>query len=253
MTNQEYHQAEGLSASDFRLLQISPLHLEHKSLFSMDSKSISIGSALHSLVLEPQNFHNEFSVEEEFNKRTKAGKEEYEKWCQINKDKTILSKTEFEKVQKMAKNVLNITQNLLSNGIAEKSFLVKDYNGIIRKCRPDYLREDLKVVIDVKTTKDGNPFAFSKSIYEYNYHIQAAWYIDTLKLAGVDVERFIFITVESSSPHMVYILEITQDAIELGREEYKKLYDEYVAFKQSGNCNVVKQIDLPNWVYEQSA
>lgn len=253
MTNQEYHAAEGLSSSDFRLLAESPLHLVKKNLFKLESKNLTVGSALHKLVLEPKEFNDEFIVEEEFNKRTKQGKEDYEKWCQSVEDKSILTKSEFEKITKMALNVKEIAGGLLCNGEAEKSVFIKDSNGITRKCRPDYYIESLGIVIDVKTTKDGDSFSFAKSLYEYNYYLQGAWYLDTLELAGFNAKRFIFITVESNSPHMVRVNEISEDALELGRKKYQKLYDEYLEYLKTNRCNVVKEIDLPSWVYEKSA
>lgn len=249
VTNQEYHKAEGISSSDFRLLEESCLHLLHKKLFTLESKSLDLGSALHKYVLEVQEFDKEFCVEPEFNKRTNQGKEAYENWLALNFDKTILSESDMQKVSLMGDNILALAGGLLKQGVAEKSIFAKDTNGVIRKCRPDYYREDLGLVIDIKTSKDGSDFAFSKNLFEYNYFLQAAWYLDTMMLAGHQAKRFLFIIVDTSSPYMVRIREISPEAIELGREKYLALLQEYRHFLNTKECEVIKTIDLPSWVY----
>ncbi len=70
---------------------------------------------------------------------------------------------------KMTENVLAIAGNLLQNGVAEESLFVEDTEfGIIRKCRPDYYREDLGIVIDLKTTKDSSDRSFANSIVNFS-------------------------------------------------------------------------------------
>jgi hypothetical protein len=252
ITNLEYRKADGISSSDFRLLEISALHLNKKENFSLSGNSFDFGSALHKMVLESDDFDKEFAVAPDSPRNTKAGKDEHTQFFEELEDKTAITSSEYTQIKRMSENIQVIAGRLLQNGIAESSYFAKDENGIIRKCRPDYYIEKTGLVIDVKTTKDGSEYGFKKAIAEYSYHRQAAWYLDTLKLSGKKAERFAFITVEKTSPYMVRVYELEQEAIQRGREEYQKLLNDYTTFLETGKAQVIKTISLPEWAKPQT-
>jgi PDDEXK-like domain of unknown function (DUF3799) len=251
MTNQEYHGAQGVSSSDFRLLERSPLHLHYKQHFKLSGSTLDFGSALHKSVLEPESFCEEFAIAPDAPRNTKAGKDAYAQFQESLGDKTALTSIEYEQIELMSKNVLAIAGGLLKGGEAETSHFATHENGIVCKCRPDYYIEEKGLIVDLKTTKDSSEYGFKKSIFEYRYHRQAAWYIDTLRLNGKKADRFIFITVEKTSPYMVSIYELDKVAIQRGREDYQRLLNEYVNFIKTGKARVVKPIGLPEWAIEQ--
>ena len=247
MTNEEYQEAKGISASDLKLLEISPLHLKHKDLFKFESEVFDLGSLVHKMVLEPDDVDKEFVKMPEFNLRTKAGKEDKAKFEEENKEKTIISPADWERAEKMAFNIKAIAGNIISKGIKEESFFATDEYGIVRKCRPDCYIEPLGVVIDIKTTQSTKPFDFQKAIYEYRYHYQAYWYLKTLKLLGKKANQFIFIAVKKKEPFMVRLFRISDNAINRAEVEVEELIKSYVEFLESGRAEVVEDIDLPNW------
>ncbi|MEN4053280.1 PD-(D/E)XK nuclease-like domain-containing protein [Sulfurimonas sp. NWX79] len=247
MTNKEYHETKGISSSDFRLLERSPVHLHFKELFKLSGSSLEFGSALHKLVLETDTFHEEFAIAPDLPKNTKAGKESHAKFLEGLGERTAITKSDYATIEKMALNIKAIAGGLLKGGVAESSHFAADENGIVRKCRPDYFIEDKGLVIDVKTTKDNSEYGFKKAIYDYRYHRQAAWYIDTLQLNGKKASRFIFITVEKTAPYIVSIYELDQKAIQRGRDEYQRLLNDYVTYLNTNKANVVKSIGLPDW------
>lgn len=255
LSNEEYHKAEGISASDFRLLEKSPLHYENKELFKLEGSNLTLGSLVHKMVLEPDDLENEF-VKESFegcdlNKNSKAYKEAKAAFDESCAGKTVVPVNVWEQAEAMANNVMAIAGGLLQNGVAEQSFFVDDpMYGITRKCRPDYYREDLGLVIDLKTTGDGSEYGFSRSLYDYKYHRQAAFYLDTLEKYGINAQKFIFITVESKKPYMVDVWEIDPLSVEVGRDNYTDLLIEYARFKKKGIANVVKTISLPDWAFK---
>lgn len=256
MTNEQYHNAQGVSSSDFRLLEKSPIHFENKAIFKLQGSQFDLGSLVHKMVLEPDDIADEF-VKEDFegadlNKNTKIYKENKAKFLHENSSKTIIPLNIWEQAEKMASNVMTIAGGLLQNGTAEDSFFVKDgIFDITRKCRPDYYREDLGLVIDLKTTADGSEYGFSKSLQQYKYARQAAWYLDTLSRDGINAERFIFITVESKAPYMVDVWEIDPISVAVGRDDYTALLEEYAKYKKTGVANVVKTISLPDWAIKE--
>ena len=252
MSNADYHAAAGISSSDFRLLELSPLHYENKNLFRLEGSHFDLGSLVHAMVLTPNTVLKEFAPEDfegcDLDKRTNAYKEAKKKWLSSVGDRTVIPKDVWDQAQRMADNVKAIAGNLFENGQAEESFFVEDdLFEVTRKCRPDYYREDLGIVIDLKTTKDGSAYGFGKSIYDYRYHRQAAWYLSTLQMAGKQVDKFIFVTVETSKPFMVAVWEIDEASIVAGKINYERLLMQWQQYKRSGVASVVHPIGIPDW------
>jgi len=252
MSDEDYFAVDALSNSDFRLLKESVLHYENKELFKLERPSLTLGSAVHKLVLESDNFNDDFIIEEfdgcELNKNTKAYKEAKAKWLECAKDREVLSVQEFEQVTTMARNVKAIAGGLLQNGVAENAFF-SEFDGVNVKCKADYYREDLGVVIDLKTTKSIKDF--KKSILEYGYATQSALYTDIISSLGYKADRFIFILVETQAPYMVSVQEMSYESIEEGRAMYSELMQTWRDYKKDGVVNVVKTTGLPEWFLEK--
>jgi len=252
MSDADYFAVDALSNSDFRLLKESVLHYENKDLFPISSTSMKIGSAVHKLVLEPESFNDDFIIEEfdgcELNKNSKAYKEAKAKCLEAAQGREILSVQEFDSITTMARNVKAIAGGLLQNGIAENAFF-SEFDGIPVKCKADYYREDLGVVIDLKTTKSIKDF--KKSILEYGYDTQSAFYTDVISSLGYKADRFIFVLVETQAPYMVSVQEMRLESIEEGRAVYSELLQTWRDYKKDGVVNVVKTTGLPEWYLEK--
>ncbi|WP_373069873.1 PD-(D/E)XK nuclease-like domain-containing protein [Sulfurimonas sp.] len=252
VSDEEYFKIPALSNSDFRLLKESVLHYENKDLFQLSGSSLELGSAVHKLVLEPDTFNEDFVIEDfkgaELNKNSKAYKEAKAAWEDGVKGRKILSKDLFEQVTLMAKNVKAIAGGLLQGGIAENAF-ISEFDGMPVKCKADYYRQDAGVVIDLKTTKSIKDF--KKSILEYGYGTQSAFYLDVINKAGYKADRFIFILVETSAPYMVSVQEMSLESIEEGRAIYSELLQTWKNYKNDGVVNVVKTTGYPEWYLEQ--
>lgn len=251
MADKEYFEVDALSNSGFRLLKESVLHYENQELFKLDGPSLTLGSAVHKLVLEPDDFNNEFIIEDfdgaELNKNTKAYREAKANWLESTDGKQILSKDLFEQVTKMAINVKAIAGGLLQGGVAEHAFF-SEFDGVAVKCKADYYIESAGVVIDLKTTKSIKDF--KKSILEYGYGTQSAFYIDVIKSLGLNAGRFVFVLVETSKPYMVSVQEMQIESIEEGRTIYSEYLQTWKDYKKNKIVNVVKSTGYPEWYLE---
>lgn len=264
MTNAEYHARAEISKSDLDLLAKSPYLLKLKKDGKYQSEATAsqiLGSAVHKLVLERNDFINEFAIEPICDKRTKDGKAEFEKFQSENIGKTILKADIYETAKIISDSVLNMqgTANFLKDGKAEQSYF-SEIDGVKVKCRPDFYNENLGLIIDLKTTSDASPNGFMKSIANFNYHIQTAFYSDILRSLGKKVNNFLFIAVETKEPYLVGFYELDLAAVDKGREKYKELlslwkwcvennnYFQYGDFKD-GKLNPVKKLNLPTWKY----
>jgi len=253
LSNELYRKEKGISSSDLKYLAISPLHFElyQKGYFQQeDNKNLIFGDAFHALVLEPDRFEKEFAVEDfegcNLNKNTKAYKEAKAKWLEEVGDRNIISADDFKELEKMRDITLALASPLL-NGEKEVSVFATDRHGIVRKCRPDVYNKDLGLIVDLKTTSAKNDYEFQKAVVDFKYHWQAYHYMETLRLAGLPANKFIFIVVSKSKEHMTWIVELDNKALEVASTEVEELINSYVRYLQTGEANVVKTLSLPSW------
>jgi exodeoxyribonuclease VIII len=250
----EYHRTEGMSKGKLDKLAISPLHYKHSMKAPpYPTPQMILGAAYHLKALEPNAFDKYYVVAPEINRRTKDGKEQWAEFEKENEGKTVLEKEELTLIDEMIAELYKhpTAKKLLSGGVAEDS-LFAEIDGVKAKCRPDYKREDLSCLIDLKTTIDASWQGFSRAISNFNYHIQAAWYLDVASLAEqVKYEQFVFICQEKKPPYAIAIYVADNEMVEIGREKYQELLQTYQHCKDNdvwpGYPQVVQVISLPPW------
>lgn len=79
LSNEEYHSGPGISKSQLDDIAESPATYIWRKSAPVDEeklKALDIGTALHCLLLEPEEFKDRFIIAPEFNRRTNAGKDE---------------------------------------------------------------------------------------------------------------------------------------------------------------------------------
>lgn len=258
VSNEAYHAANGISKSGLDLIAKSPFLYRYRPP-QVPTKAMLIGSAFHTATLEPFSFTEQFAVAPEVNARTNAGKAELELFARANEGKTILAKEDAEKVGAMAKAVRShqLAAALLSEGEAETSIFHRDeITGELVKVRPDWMVEDL--LVDLKSTEDATPEAFSKSCWNYRYHVQAAFYLDVANAAfgRQRFNSFIFIVCEKSPPYQVAVYAADSQMIEAGRIQYRRDLAKYHQCRVTDtwpgiNAGKIETITLPGWAMRQ--
>jgi hypothetical protein len=107
--------------------------------------------------------------------------------------------------------------------------------------------------VDLKTTAEGGaePGQFAKSVHQYRYHVQAAFYLDGLAANGVEATDFAFIAVEKSRPNLVGAYWASKTMIDRGRMAYKRDLHTYKRCLDSGQwpgySAAIEILDLPAW------
>lgn len=241
MSNEDYHAAPGISSSGLQYLDESVLHFDNKHLFQANSTAFTFGSLVHKLILEPGDFAKEFAVSPKFDLRTNAGKEGKAEFEKTNQGKTVVNDDDLATAQRMAANCMAIAGNLFRHGEAEQSYFADD-NGLTLKCRPDYYIKQLGIVVDVKTTADCTEYGIKKTIANYRYTWSAVWYMKVLRMLGLPAERFMFVFIDKSAPHMVRIREIDPLSLEFAAIEVEALLEKYRQYKQTGKADFYKVI-----------
>jgi hypothetical protein len=182
-------------------------------------KAWDVGTVAHSLLLE--GYANVHVVEGFTDWRTKDAQTERD--TARTAGKTPLLRHEWEEVSAMvdmAREELaawDIAPAPLTDGKPEQT-LTWDEDGVLCRCRPDWLRDDCTVIEDVKTTARGaDPAYFArKTVYEHGYDVKAAMYLRGVKAAtGVDA-RWRWIVVETKAPFVVSIVEPSELMLAVG-------------------------------------
>ena len=103
------------------------------------------------------------------------------------------------------------------SGVAEQSAFWED-NGIWRRCRFDWLRNDGQIV-DYKTARSCRREDLEKAFYEHGYAQQQEWYLDGgLALDLIDPEKpFQFVLQEKEPPYLVVVTTCDPMACGIGR------------------------------------
>lgn len=264
LSNENYHASKGLSNSsmEYLLPPHCPKMFWYQNLSGKvqrkSTDAFDLGSAVHTLVFEPDEFAKRFYCIHEVPKRnTTIGKAAYIGMEKAAAGRVILDKTDRETAAWMA---LNITSHSVwksqkgnKSGCIEDSLAwIDSESGILLRSRPDFYTDD--IIIDLKTTKDSSPHAFQKAVSDYAYHRQGALAIDGLtKLTGRPYTDVVLFVVDKNPPHFVRCYVMTENAISQGRYEYKYAAAEYQRCISTGVWEaypeIIEDLDIPSWSY----
>lgn len=216
-----------------------------------------IGSALHAALLEPERYAREFVTWDGY-RRGKA----WDEFEAAHAGHEILTSAERERITGMAEAVLNFREiNLravLRGGRTELSLFWSDPASRVRcKARLDAYLDGL--ILDLKTTDDARPHAFSANALRLGYDVQAAHYVDGVaQCFGPGVcTRFAFVAVEVEAPYSVWVYHVHGEALERGRARaqaarnlvaYCREMNEWPGYEAP-----ISQLMLPAWAINSLA
>lgn len=142
-------------------------------------------------------------------------------------------------------------------GKPEQSLFWRDDEaGIWRRARLDWLPEGRGkrlIIPDYKTTNCAAREALERSIANFGYHQQAAWYLEGVTALGLDDDpAFLFVAQEKTPPYLVNVVELDAVALRIGRDlnrDAMTIYAECAATDQwPGYADDVELVSLPRWV-----
>lgn len=275
-TNEEYHRGPGVSKSHLDAIAgLSPLHYWYKYLNpnrepGEPSPALIMGSAIHSIVLEPDLFTSEYvTVPEDAPKRaTKAqinakkpspdAVASIEYWTAFEKEnagKIILDAEEWQTCLNIRDAVYRhpIAAGLLTGGKAEQSFYAVDSEtGELIKCRTDYLHDSGAMIVDLKSTEDASPDGFGKSAANFRYPVQTAWYNGVLDSAfGEHPQDWVFLAVEKKPPYAIGIYFMEPDVVARAHMAARRDFLRIVEHKRANHWPdygaTPLPLNLPGW------
>ena len=219
-----------------------------------DTDALKIGRAIHTAVLEPHKFNDEFLCLPDIDRRTTKGREMYAELVSQNPDKTILKPDDFNMALDVATSIRsNAHANYLLQGAATEVTLdwVHPETGIGCKARVDAYNQELSTLIDIKTTQDASRSGFPKKLFAYGYHRQAAYYLEAMRKNGEAACHFVFIAVEKEPPYAVGLYRLSDQTIQLSKQENDALLRLYAECKRTdswpGYTQGIEDISIPDY------
>lgn len=265
MTNEQYHAdpvpGGSLSSSGARklLAPSCPALFRYEQLHGQPPKRVfDFGTAAHGEVL---GSGPELVVIDADNYRTKAAQEARD---DAHASGAVpLLPHEWEQVQAMATAIRRHPEASAlfapDSGRPEQSLFWQDRaSGVWCRARLDWMRYRTAgrlLVPDYKTAVSADPRAIERSIGQYGYHQQGAFYIDGVKALGGGDAEFLLVVQEKTAPYLVTVVQIDQASIRLGRERNRRaieLYRQCVTDDHwPGYSDRIEIVSLPSWAENQ--
>lgn len=198
--------------------------------------AMNLGTLVDAMVFYDEDyFQNHFLVMPKVDRRTKDGKETFEKYMAIieanrkeGKKMTLVDVADYELAKRLKENLFKNEQSsvLLNEMTISQKYLewTDKESGIVCCGLFDAASSETKKMLDLKVPGSINIENPVRHYLDMKYHIQAPMYIDGyVRNSGVFISEFYQVQVESSIPNGVAVFRIADELIEYGRNEYKFL------------------------------
>lgn len=253
-----YHARPGISVSRLKELKHSPLKYRYRLDHPTTSAPMTLGTAAHCAVLEPERFEQEFAVWRRLSENGNACPRKGQYWDAFvleNAGKTIITQDEYALAMAMQKAVRADPIAMKYLAFGEPEVTMQHGN---RRGRADWITkmEGRPFLVGLKTARDCRAMIFGSAAAKLGYPMQWAWYFDLYTALTGNEPEVIEIVVESAPPHAVATYIINEDIILQGRDEYEKLLEVLARCEATGEwpgpteCEQV--LTLPSWYYGEA-
>lgn len=238
-----YHDNPAVNKSTLWWLRKSPAHFRWaRTAETPDTPAMRFGRAVHAAILTPFFYLDHFTVFTG-DRRTKAGKEEYQ--ALIDSGAEIITEEDAETVRLM----MNACPDEILKGCEmEKELYWTDPDtGVNCKGRLDAVKPG--IIIDYKTTTDAGTDGFAREAIRYGYDLQAAMYLEAAKQNGYGDCEFWFIAQEKSAPYAANVIRAGDAFLDRGRWLMLDLLTKYkeCAEKDEWPGYGTNELIIPEW------
>ncbi|MBY3038950.1 PD-(D/E)XK nuclease-like domain-containing protein [Rhizobium laguerreae] len=254
IANEAYHSGEGVSKSGLWTISTkSPAHFKYGQ--RKESKAFDFGEASHLAILQPNEFES-IVVRGPDDRRGNKWKDMVEA-CGLDKT-LLLTSGDYDKVLALrdAIHADSWINSIITGGnpeIEASGYVHDEVTGELVRVRPDLYREDLRGILDVKSTESANPDAFARSVVNYGYHAQEAIYSDVWRLLRRPVDWFAFLAFEKEAPFAFAVYELPPAIVEEGRALMRQALGTYHECKERDHwpayAEGVQELSFKRWAY----
>jgi exodeoxyribonuclease VIII len=257
LSNRDYHRDPSISKSGLDWIDKNPSQLIWSKNAPRDvekEKPLDFGTAVHTLLLEPEKFSEQFVIAPELNLRTNADKAIWAQFKEENADRTIMTFEENRKLQIMRESVFAhpVARMILeADGYNESSIFWQDEEtGEMCRVRPDrkISFNDLPKLIDVK--KVAGLDRFEKHVEEFRYDVQYAMYTDGyFQHFGIRPDLWFLCVSDtiSAGKYEVEVVQLPDEWKEIGYEKYRENLETYSHCRRNDDWLHVRTLERPRW------
>lgn len=260
MPDYEYHDKKKhphISSSDVKTVYGKSL-LHWVGQEYKESPTLEMGKAVHSLILE---YEKQAVVRGPSDRRGNKWKEAKQQAEQ--KGKILLTERDYDTALEIAESALFNSEFLRSkisnkNFISEASIFTRcKKTGMLIKCRPDGLiipesDKGKGEILDIKTTHDASPNGFQRELRKYNYDLQIAFYMHTMRCASLPCSEMYLVAIEKTPPYAVGVHVLSEIYIKHAEKRMiqtlEKMKHAEVSQDFSTGWPEINQVHLPAWL-----
>lgn len=260
----EYHRREEISNSTLGDFLESPeyYHARHvaKTLAPKQPTDDTIfGDLFHDSVLMGIDGNAVECPKEVLTKDGKRTGEAFKQFALENAGKSLLLPKDFARLKNMVDAVWAHPMAALlldrRDAVVEQSVFWEDsITGLKLRSRLDHRSLCRPVITDLKSTRHSSRVGFARTIHDFGYYRQCAFYKEAAKALTGQEHHFIFVAVSKEPPHTVACYDLSERALTLGYEDMRAgldaLQEAYETNHwRSPGWDKVLSLDLPNWAY----
>jgi len=179
-------------------------------------------------------------------------------WEKGIKGRTVLSATDWHKLHLMRGSVMahpTARKMIEARGDIERChYWIDEPTGELCRARLDKTIPAHNVILDVKTTADIDKM--SRSIMEYRYHVQDAFYSDGYAATTAPDPTFLFLFVSTTRDRARYpvrVKSIEPMSRQIGVNEYRADLNVYARCRKTGMWGGIEAASLPDWYIAKQA
>lgn len=242
-----------LSSTGVRELLTCPAKFRYRQQHARpDKRAFDVGHAAHQLVLGAGPELVRIDADKWLSNAVKA-----EVQAVRDAGKVPLRPSDWDTVHAMAEALREhrIASRLFRDGAPERTLVWQDdATGVLCRAKVDWLDPD--GIVDYKTTDNASPESLRKSVYNFGYYLQAAFYLRGFRKLDQTGQRrapfFVFVAQEKDAPYLVTVFQLGYDALAYGDRKCTEALEIYrdcvTADVWPGYSAGIEDIDLPSWV-----
>lgn len=253
---EQYLTIDAFSKSGVKDMMRSPMHYKYYKDNPKETDAMALGSLVDCMLLEPELFNSQYIMQPDTFpspvkvKKNETPRTEQKPWTNRSSVCREYAKTLVLRTGKMiiSPDMLKEAEAIIAN--IKKSITASDYlvgmkqvtlvwydeeTGVKCKARPDNLDSEFSFITDLKTTDDASETSWRHTMTKFDYHVQAAMYMDGFRvLSGEDTKLpFVFVVGETSAPYGVAIYHARTESIITGRKRYREALRLYKYAKEN--------------------
>ena len=263
MPDYEYHDKEKhphISSSDVKTVYgKSLLHWVGQEF--KESLALEKGKAVHA-IFEAKSKGGKSSIvrgpSDRRGNRLKEAKQQAEQ-----QGKILLTELDYDEAMEIVESALFNSEFLRSkitakNYISEASiFTTCKKTGMLIKCRPDGLLvpqndKGKGEILDIKTTQDASPEGFQRELRKYNYDLQIAFYLHTMRCANLPCSEMYLVAIEKTPPYAVGVHVLSEIYIKHSEKRMIQTLEKIKHAESTQDFSTgwpeINQVHLPAWL-----